>query len=313
MNSIGFRFHDLLGKISTAEHHLIFIRDSIWNYRVPKGFIINFIPSAIQHGSFNNSQIEVYRIWGSLNLLAAIYSQTKTVLNELNIDLEKQIYNCSNLCQVEFNRVFRDAVKFQDKRRRHLEVVRNSKLQRDLKDPKCYISINFRSYFINLFYFDFVEYFSRNPFYDGILYDDTFNSYNFYDDNCNAFLNFYPSPNINVNNKNSETVLNNFDRKRSKIVGAKKTQLNRDRKKRYKSKHKIAGRVTRTLAEVKDVGAINLSNKTVSDDMTLLLAKGPSFSPTPGHVNWKQFFLDFENFVNLLRRKEIYFQNSFKR
>ena len=61
---------------------------------------------------------------------------------------------------------------------------------------------------------------------------------------------------------------------------------------------------------IQNVGAINLSEKAISDDMALLLAKGPSFPPTPKYVNWKLFFLDFETFVNRLRRKELFFQNS---
>ena len=145
-------------------------------------------------------------------------------------------------------------------------------------------------------------------------------------DNDLKFLNFDNSrlidsaftPNVffNANFNKSETVFNTMEKatapnkKLGEVVGINKTQRNRDRKNRYKAKHKIMGRVIRTVEEVKDVGAINLSEKTVSDDMVLLLAKGPSFSPTTSHVNWKQFFLDFESFVNRLRRKEIFYQNS---
>ena len=40
-----------------------------------------------------------------------------------------------------------------------------------------------------------------------------------------------------------------------------------------------------------------------------LLAKGPSFVPTPSAADWNELQQDFERFSNLIR-KEIFFQNS---
>ena len=106
---------------------------------------------------------------------------------------------------------------------------------------------------------------------------------------------------------NSHTPINTGTKKAS-VVSDNKTLLNRHRKRRCKAKHKLMGRVSRTGKEIQNVCAINFSEKVISDDMALLLEKGPSFSPMPNYVNWKQFVLDFETFVNRLRRKKLFFK-----
>ena len=51
-----------------------------------------------------------------------------------------------------------------------------------------------------------------------------------------------------------------------------------------------------------DQNAINLSNTVLSDEQRSLLAKVPSFVPTPLDINWYEVCKDFTKFINKVRQ-----------
>ena len=51
---------------------------------------------------------------------------------------------------------------------------------------------------------------------------------------------------------------------------------------------------------------INLSNQPIDDDLKSLCSKGPSFIPTPNHVNWFQLLKDFDTFKHKIRTRAFY-------
>ena len=51
-----------------------------------------------------------------------------------------------------------------------------------------------------------------------------------------------------------------------------------------------------------DQNAISLSNAILSEEQKSLLAKGPSFVPTPSDINWYEVRKDFTKFINKVRQ-----------
>ena len=65
-------------------------------------------------------------------------------------------------------------------------------------------------------------------------------------------------------------------------------------------------RIRKAKEEGPDQNAINLSSKVLTTPQKSLLAKGPSFIPTPNDVNWLNIRKELDSFINQLR----YFANN---
>lgn len=58
---------------------------------------------------------------------------------------------------------------------------------------------------------------------------------------------------------------------------------------------------TRSQGDLPDLNAINLTSSDLTDEERSLLAKGPSFCPTPKDVNWQKVIDDLERFERIIR------------
>ena len=76
MSKIGFIFHKMLKKIAKAEHHLDFIKRSVLNLWIPKGFILNFSPSAMSFGDVRTTPLNQVCMESSFKIMIATYKQT---------------------------------------------------------------------------------------------------------------------------------------------------------------------------------------------------------------------------------------------
>ena len=73
----------------------------------------------------------------------------------------------------------------------------------------------------------------------------------------------------------------------------------KERKRNWKEQQSLIRENAKTFAP--DENAINLANEPLSNACKSLLAKGPSFIPTPYDINWYKLKQDFDSFVNKLR------------
>ena len=174
MSKIGFIFHKMLKKIAKAEHHLDFIKRSVLNLRIPKGFIINFSPSAMSFGDIRTTPLNQVCMESSFKIMIATYKHTKTVLVQLIAELNLKITNISASHPNDFDRVFADAQKSKEKTVRQLRTLMFKKLDRDLRYSIYILPLDFRRYFINLHYFDMKDWFSTDFF----NVNDNFNNVN---------------------------------------------------------------------------------------------------------------------------------------
>ena len=73
--------------------------------------------------------------------------------------------------------------------------------------------------------------------------------------------------------------------------------------KRKRNKTNSKQRIALAKESGPDQNAINLSCLNLTSSQKSLLAKGPSFIPTPADINWYELRKDFTSFVNQLRYK----------
>ena len=72
-------------------------------------------------------------------------------------------------------------------------------------------------------------------------------------------------------------------------------------KKKKRNKCSFKGRIKKVKENSPDQNAINLSSRDLSPSQKSVLAKEPTFLPTPTSVNWLDLHKDFDKFVNQLR------------
>ena len=94
------------------------------------------------------------------------------------------------------------------------------------------------------------------------------------------------------NNKNSNKRNWRFSRKH---------QIEKRREKRKRVKLNQKERIRKAKGEVPDQNAINLSSKLLTTPQKSILAKGPSFIPTPNDFNWLSVRKEWDSFINQLR------------
>ena len=80
--------------------------------------------------------------------------------------------------------------------------------------------------------------------------------------------------------------------------------------KRKRNKTNSKQRIALAKESGPDQNAINLSCLNLTSSQKSLLAKGPSFIPTPADINWYELRKDFTSFVNQLRYKVKQFQST---
>ena len=122
MSKIGFIFHKMLNKIAKV-HHLNFIKQSILNLRIPKGFIIKFSPSTMSFGEIRTIPLNQVCMESSFKIMIATYKHTKTVLVQLIAELNLKISTFSASHLNDFDRVFADT----KNQRKDGETIKNSK------------------------------------------------------------------------------------------------------------------------------------------------------------------------------------------
>ena len=103
----------------------------------------------------------------------------------------------------------------------------------------------------------------------------------------------------------------NIQEKQSKNRPFSKDELS-VKKKNKRERNKTNNKQIMGLAKESgpDQNAINLSCLNLTSPQKLLLAKGPSFIPTPTDINWYEFRKDFTTFENQLRYKAKQFQST---
>ena len=98
---------------------------------------------------------------------------------------------------------------------------------------------------------------------------------------------------------------NNHNKKRNRRF-SRKHHIEKKREKRKRVKLNRKERIRKAKEEGPDQNAINLSSKVLTTPQKSVLAKGPSFIPTPNDVNWLNVRKDLHSFINQLR----YFANN---
>ena len=98
---------------------------------------------------------------------------------------------------------------------------------------------------------------------------------------------------------------NNNNKKRNRRF-SRKHQIEKKREKIKRVKLNRKERIRKAKEEGPDQNAINLSSRVLTTPQKSVLAKRPSFIPTPNDVNWLNVRKDLDSFMNQLR----YFANN---
>ena len=98
---------------------------------------------------------------------------------------------------------------------------------------------------------------------------------------------------------------NNNNKKRNRRF-SRKHQIEKKREKRKRVKLNRKERIRKAKEEGPDENVINLSLKVLTTPQKSVLAKGPSFIPTPNDVDWLNIRKDLDSFINQLQ----YFANN---
>ena len=96
---------------------------------------------------------------------------------------------------------------------------------------------------------------------------------------------------------------NNNNKKRNRRF-SRKHQIEKKREKKVKLDRKES--IRKAKEECPDQNVINLSSKVLTTPQKSVLAKGPSFIPTPNDINWLNVTKELDSFTNQLR----YFANN---
>ena len=75
---------------------------------------------------------------------------------------------------------------------------------------------------------------------------------------------------------------------------------------RSRRKHTKTRPTNKTNAPLDTSSAVNLSNVTLTDNDTQLLARGLGFCPSPRHIDWTEVNADFDEFARRLRITEFF-------
>ena len=78
------------------------------------------------------------------------------------------------------------------------------------------------------------------------------------------------------------------------------------RRKRSRRKHTKTRPTHKTNAPLDTSLVVNLSNFTLTDNETHLLARGLGFCPSPRHIDWTEVNADFDEFARRLRITEFF-------
>ena len=81
---------------------------------------------------------------------------------------------------------------------------------------------------------------------------------------------------------------------------------NTPRRKRSRRKHTKTRPTNKTYAPLDTSSVVNLSNVTLTDNETQLLARGLGFCPSPLHIDWIEVNADFDEFARRLRITEFF-------
>ena len=92
---------------------------------------------------------------------------------------------------------------------------------------------------------------------------------------------------------------NNSNKRNWRFSRKHQIEKRREKRKRVKLNHKE--RIRKAKEEIPDQNAINLSLKLLTTPQKSILAKGPSFIPTPNYFNWLSVRKEWDSFINQLR------------
>ena len=121
--------------------------------------------------------------------------------------------------------------------------------------------------------------------------------------------NFAASPLVRPARRNrhaTQTSLNQADRTdlptsfTPQLNTPKKVTSNTPRRKRSRRKHTKSRPTNKTNAPLDTSSVVNLSNVTLTDNKTQLLARGLGFCPSPRHIDWTEVNADFDEFARPL-------------